>query len=266
MGFKKADERIDSDSLDAVWAVLVGDSSWKEYIRPAAEACQKNMARQPFRVVPPADYAPELAKLDKTASPIDTPGVTDKKNGIVWVQGYFGTKSREGMLGHALHELVHLISHEPGVSGKDHSTALGLLGNGLLEGLVELITSDILTTQGIALADSGKRGHQKRVPVVQELMDVYGIGSRFLGPALFRGDQRLFRIAEAGFTTAGWIEIQRLTTSDNPDGAKRRLKELRAKEEKANPGKFTSSKMTVIQVHQVFRAQSSNLPPPPARF
>ncbi len=258
MGFKSAEDRIDGDSFDAIWAVLTGNSSWREYILPAAEAAKRNQANRPFRVVSPKEYAPELARLDGSASPLDTPGVTDKRNGIAWVQGAFGTESREGMLGHALHELVHLISHEPGNSGKQNSTALGLLGTGILEGLVEWITSDILTTQGIKLAAPGKRGHQKRVPVVEELMNSYGIGTRFLGPALFRGDRRLFRVAEAGFTTAGWIQIQRLTTSDNPDGAKRRMKELRASEEKANPGKFTSSKMTVIQVQQVFNAQSQS--------
>ncbi len=243
MGFKSAEDRIDDDSFDAVWAVLTGDSSWKEFIGPAAEACKKNMAKRPFRVVPPADYAPELAKLDKTATPNDTPGVTDKKNGIAWVQGYFGTKSREGMLGHGLHELVHLISHKPGVSGEDSSVAVRQLAAGLLEGLVELITTDILTTQGIKLADPKKRGHQKRVPVVEELINVYGIGPSILGPVLFKGEyERLIRITEAAFSTAGWMEIKKLTTSDNPDGAKKRMRELRAKEEAANPGAFDARK------------------------
>lgn len=277
MGFKSGEDRVDNDAFDAVWAVLTGDSSWKEFITPAAEATKKNMAKNPFRVVPPAEYAPELAKLDKSATPNDTPGVTDKRKGIVWVQGFFGTKSREGMLGHALHELVHLISHKPGMSDQDSSTAKTALGTGFLEGLVELVTTDILTTQKIKLAESKRRGHLKRVPVVEDLMATYGIGISVLGPALFRGEtERLIRLTEAAFTTAGWMDVKRLATAENTDGAKRKMAELRGKEEKANPGVFDTrkkqagpAKITPAVIQGVSKAmmQQRGLPPlPPVRF
>jgi hypothetical protein len=278
MAFKSAEERVDEDAFDSVWAVLIGDSSWKEFITPAADITKKNLPKRPFRVVPPAEYAPELAALDKSADPNDTPGVTDKRKGIVWVQGFFGTKSREGMMGHALHELVHLVSHKQGMSDQDMSTAKTALGSGLLEGLVELITTDILTTQKIKLAESNHRGHQKRVPVVQDLMATYGIGGSILGPALFRGEtERLIRITEVAFSTAGWMEIKRLTTSDNPEGAKRRMAELRAKEEKANPGAFDTRKkqagpakltpptIRVVPVPVFNSSHYGMSPPPPIR-
>lgn len=239
MAFSSAEDRVDSDSFEAILAVLGGDSHWREYIRPACAEARKNIPERAFQVLPPDDYKKELAKLDPNASPTNTPGVTSKREGFIRMSGYFGTKSREAMLGFSLHETVHLVSHRPGRGGQLHSTAIGPLGEGLLEGLVELVTTDILTTQKIKLADPSRRGHQKRVPVIQELMTTYGIGVPMLGPVLFRGDfERFHRTMEAAFTIAGWMEVQRLTTSNNPDGAMKRMRELRAAEERAHPGAF----------------------------
>ncbi|HWA58840.1 MAG TPA: hypothetical protein VG692_16395 [Gemmatimonadales bacterium] len=266
MAFASAEDRVDEDSFEAILTVLGGDSAWRDFLRPACAAARKNIPERPFRVVPQAEYATELAKLDKKATPNDTPGVTNKRDGIIWMQGYFGTKSREAMLGHSLHEAVHLVSHIPGRAGKQHSTAMGVLGDGILEGLVECVTTNILNTQKIALADPGKRGHQQRVPVVQELISTYRIGIPILGCVLFRGDtERFFRLMESAFTTAGWLEVQRLATSNNPDGAKRRMGELRAAEEKAHPGNFKSKLQqaapTAINTPAPYRS-----PPPSTRY
>jgi hypothetical protein len=257
--FSDAEERVDSDSWDDIVAVLIGESSWKFSIRAATEEALKNVSSNVFEVLPPDEYKKVLAKLDPKANPNDTPGVTDKKEGRIHMSGYFGTKSRESMLGLSLHEAVHLISHRPGKSSKQHSSAIGVLGEGLLEGLVELITTDILSTQGITLASPKKRGHQQRVPVVIDLMSTYGITISMLARPLFRGDsEQLFRLMEAAFTTAGWIEVQRLTSDNNPNGAIRRMAALRAAEEKAHPGAFRTRMQqagprVVAQFQQVFR-------------
>lgn len=241
MAFSSAEDRVDDDSFEAILTVLGGDSAWREYITPALAEARKNIPKRAFQVFPPDDYRKELAKIDPQATAADTPGITTKTDGVIRMEGYFGTKSREAMLGLSLHETVHLVSHKPGRSGQKNSSAIGVLGEGLLEGLVETVTTDILMKQKIKLADPSRRGHQKRVPVVQELMTTYGIGTQLLGPVLFRGDsERMFRLMEAAFTTAGWLEIQRLTTSNNPDGAKKRMGELRAAEERAHPGAFAA--------------------------
>lgn len=253
MAFSSAEERVDDDAFEAILAVLGGDSPWRAYVRPACAEARKNIPKDVFQVLPPADYIKALALIDPKATASDTPGITNKREGYIRMEGYFGTKSREAMLGLSLHEVVHLVSHRPGRAGQQHSTAIGVLGEGLLEGLVELVTCNILTAQKIQLADPKRRGHQKRVPVVVELIKVYGIGVSWLGPVLFRGDyQKFHRLMDAAFTTAGWMEIQRLTTSNNPDGAKRRMGELRRAAEKAHPGVFqTQLAAPLVALHEL---------------
>jgi hypothetical protein len=253
MAFTSAEDRVDNDSFEAILTVLGGDSPWRDYVRPACAEARKNIPKDVFQVLPQAEYIKALAQIDPKATASDTPGVTNKKDGYIRMEGYFGTRSREAMLGLSLHEVVHLVSHRPGRAGQQHSTAIGVLGEGLLEGLVELVTCNILTAQKIQLADPKRRGHQKRVPVVVELMKGYGVGVGWLGPVLFRGDYQAFhRLMDAAFTMAGWMEIQRLTTSNNPDGAKRRMGELRATAEKARPGAFkTQLAAPLVTMHEL---------------
>lgn len=238
MAFTSAEDRVDSDSFKSITAILGGASPWKSFITDALTATLANVPGDVFQVLPPSEYVTALAKIAPKADPEHDPGVTDKPNGQIRMKGYFGTASRESMLGLSLHETVHLISHKPGKGGS-HSSAFVFLEEGLLEGLVERVTTDILTAQNIALASSKKRGHQERVPVVDELMSTYGIGVPLLGPVLFKGDfDRVFRLMEATFGQDGWREVKRLTTANNPSKAKTRMAELRAAEEKTNPGGF----------------------------
>jgi hypothetical protein len=158
------------------------------------------------------------------------PGVTDKRAGIITMQEFFGKNSHQTFLGAALHEAVHLVSHPPGRSEKQHSTAWGILGEGLLEGLVECVTRDILTAQGIALARPGLLGHQKRVPVARELLRSLSVP--LLARVLFGGDfQQFLMVMNHTYSPAGWTEIKMLTTANNPARAIQRMSELRAVEE-----------------------------------
>lgn len=239
MAFTSAEDRVDDGSFKSITAILGGDSPWKYFITPALEVTLRNVPSDVFQVLPPREYKTELAKIDPKADEAHTPGITDKKSGIIRMKGYFGTQSREAMLGLSLHETVHLISHKPGKSGR--STAFGFLEEGLLEGLVEKVTTDILIAQKITLADSRKRAHQQRVPVIEELLATYRIPLYLLGCVLFKGDfERFFRLMEAAFGGPGWQEIKRLTTAENPAKARTRMAELRAVEEKAHPGAFST--------------------------
>lgn len=256
--FSSAEDRVDSDAFDDIKAVLTGESPWKGWLRPATEAAMKVVPNRVFEVLPPEEYKKVLATLEPKANPNDTPGVTNKKAGRIHMSGYFGTKSREAMLGHSLHEAVHLVSHQSGVSTQPHSSAIGVLGEGLLEGVVELITTEILNAQGIALAAAKRRGHQERVQVVEEWMRSYEVTREMLAPPLFRGNsEQLYRLTEAAFTAAGWLEIKRLATDNNPGAAIRRMGELRAAEEKAHPGawrtRLQQAGPRVIKLEWVFR-------------
>jgi hypothetical protein len=273
--FKTAEDRVDEDAFEAVLTVLAGKSPWQDYIGPALDETRKNLAKHPFRILPEAEYKVELAKIDKKADPATTPGITSKQEGFILLEGYFGTKSRETRLGLALHETVHLISHRPGRAGRPHSTAFPVLGEGLLEGLVELITTDILNEQKIKLADPKGRGHQARVPVVEALLS--GTSIPLLARVLFEGEFGLFfEVMNSTYSGPGWIEIQRLTTADDTAGAIRRMKELGEAEEKRHNERLkqliqqipqpTASQQTRAGTGTGFIWHKGMSPPPPVRY
>jgi hypothetical protein len=56
-----------------------------------------------------------------------------KKTGRIFMQDSFGQNAGYAMLGHSLHETVHLVSHPPGIAPKGKSSARNILAKGLKE-------------------------------------------------------------------------------------------------------------------------------------
>jgi hypothetical protein len=228
--FRSAEDRIYEDGFEAVLAVLAGVSPWQEYIHGNLRLARQNLPRRPFRIVSGKEFAETMKALGRGGDIAHTPGVTDKRAGIITMLEFFGVNSRATFLGAALHETVHLVSHPAGRGRLPHSTAWPILGEGLLEGLVECITRDILSAQAIALARPSKRGHEPRVPVARVLLR--NVGVPLLARVLFAGDFHQFvMVMNHTYSPAGWMEIRRLTTANDPAGAIQRMNELRASEE-----------------------------------
>jgi hypothetical protein len=229
-GFRSAEDRVSEDDFEAVLTVLAGASPWQEYIRENLRVARQNLPRRPFRIVGSEEFIQTMRALGEGDDMAHIPGVTDKRAGIITMQEFFGRNSHATFLGAALHEAVHLVSHPPGRSRTQHSTAWGILGEGLLEGLVECVTRDILSAQGIALARPRMRGHEQRVPVARELLRSLSVP--LLARVLFVGDfQQFLMVMNRTYSPAGWTEIKMLTTSNNPARAIQRMNELRAVEE-----------------------------------
>jgi hypothetical protein len=230
-GFRSAEDRIYEDGFEAVLAVLAGASRWQAYIRENLRVARQNLPRRPFRIVSSKEFAQTMQALGDGGDIAHIPGVTDKRAGIITMQEYFGVNSRATYLGAALHEAVHLVSHPAGRGSKPHSTAFSILGEGLLEGLVECVTREILSAQGIALAKPDKLGHQKRVPVARELIRKFSVP--LFARLLFAGDfQQFLTLMNHVYSPPGWVEIKQLTTTDKPDSAIQRMNELSAVEER----------------------------------
>jgi hypothetical protein len=223
-GFRSAEDRIYEDDFEAVLTVLAGASPWQEYIRENLRAARQNLPRHPFRVVKSEEFVQTMRALGESGDMTHIPGVTDKRSGIITMQEFFGRNSHVTFLGAALHETVHLVSHPPGRSRRQHSTAWGILGEGLLEGLVECVTREILSAQGIALARPSLLGHQQRVPVARELLR--RLSRPLLARVLFGGDfQQFLMVMNHTYSPAGWTEIKMLTTANDPVRAIQRMSE-----------------------------------------
>jgi len=225
-----AEERIREDDFESVLRVLAGPSPWQQFIVTNLRVARQNIPSRPFRVVSAKEFERTMRALGEQGDLGHTPGVTDKRTGVITMQEFFGMNSHATYLGAALHEAVHLVSHPPGRANRQHSTAWGIVGEGLLEGLVECVTVDILNTQRIALARPKMRGHVQRLPVAIELLR--GLGVPLLGRVLFEGDFRQFLLLmHHTYSVRGWQEIQSLTTANNPRRAIQRMNELRAVQE-----------------------------------
>lgn len=253
MAFTSAEDRVDDDHLEAILEVLVSPSPWQEYLAPALDIARPRLPKHGFRVQPRAEFTQTMHDLGHKGEVGNIPGVTNKRTGVISMLGWFGEKSRQSYLGAALHETVHLVSHDPGRSTSQHSTAWGLLGEGILEGLVEAITCDVLNARKIKLAKPSMRGHQRRVPVVRELMKGFTIP--ILGRVLFQGNMDQFRLTVTFiYGGLGWHEVRQLTTNDQPEAAIMAMKRHRAAEEKASNARLQQ---------QIDRLQPRSAPPAP---
>jgi len=197
MAFKSGEDIVTDASFSDVLKVLEGGTSpWQRYLNTNLKYIQNNISSYSFKVYPKDDFKTQYKKLSGDDPEPHTAGLTDKKTGAIILNEYpekqltSGGQTPPGLsqsyLLAAVHECVHLVS-APVKPGADHSTALKSLDSGFLEGLVELIAEDLLTSQTpkIALPSGEMLGHQKRKLFADEL--VKDVGIDVLADLLFGG-------------------------------------------------------------------------------
>lgn len=219
-GYSNGSDPVHQSDLSDVLKVLAGPSPWKEYIEPNLRVAKA--AKHSFTVLPSVKFS------EQTGHGANTPGVTFKRNGSIIMQEW--GRKETSYLSAVLHECVHWVS-DPAKQGSEHSTAWDAMGEGILEGLVECITEDILTEQKIGLArNENQRGHQKRVRVVRELLKTTSVP--FFARALFRGELTQWcQVMEFVYSPIGLQHIRNFTGANVPDLALNAMKEWRKKEE-----------------------------------
>jgi hypothetical protein len=168
------------------------------------------------------DFKVDTRSLGLDDLPPDAAGVTDKMHSKIIMKEW--GDSRSSYLLAVLHECVHLIS-DPASGGTRSSTAHSYLGGGLLEGLVEVITEDILADQGIPLPrDPGMMGHPQRVPIVRELMEQSD--PSLWGWLLFRGNPRVVNDFIKVYSLAGWTRIKNMAILNMTERAINEIRRL----------------------------------------
>jgi hypothetical protein len=235
--FTKGDDPVGRDDFDAVVAVLQGESRWQRFIVENIEMAQLGPADAKelkfkdgtFKIdkgsVNPDgtnDFKVDTRSLGLDDLPSDAAGVTDKLHSKIIMKEWDG--ARRSYLLAVLHECVHLIS-DPASGGTRYSTAHSHLGGGLLEGLVEAITEDILVDQKIPLPrDPGMIGHPQRVPIVRELMAQSD--SSLWGWLLFRGNPRVVNDFIKSYSLAGWTRIKNMAVLNMTERAINEIRRL----------------------------------------
>ncbi len=218
--FSSATTEVTANSFQDVLAVLAGPSGWLQYLGNNVETVRQSISSFSFVVEPEKEFADHLQRLSLGKLPEDAVGVTDKQTGTILLlkkdNGRVQSDIRAGRISpnllDALHECVHLVS-DPVLKRVKDSHAYFFLGGGLLEGLVELIAEQILTSQKIALPTAGSNllGHQDKVPISSQLLADIGIES--LAGLLFLGhiDQFLKRAKDI-YGDAEWERIKVLAS------------------------------------------------------
>jgi hypothetical protein len=204
MSYNSGGDPVHESDFSDVLDVLAGRSPWQDYIRKNLDVAKK-AGKGTFRVLDGEKFH------DATSFGTQTPGVTDKRTGDITMQQW-GRPQHTYLLA-ALHECVHWVS-APAAQGATNgqSTAHGSLGDGLLEGLVEVVTDDILGTQKIGLPSSGMLGHQERVPIVRRLMETTSVD--FFARPLFCGELTNFiMVMHSTYTREGFDRIRALATA-----------------------------------------------------
>jgi hypothetical protein len=212
--YSSAGDAVYTDDFDDVLAVLSGPSPWRAFIEPNLKQMRSKLSRASFQVVGEKDYQAVLDRLKITGNARSIPGVTDKYHQTITMLEYKGQNSGQSYLGASLHECVHLVSHPVDANTSDHSTAIQFLGVGLLEGLVECVTEDILVGQNIPLVkDTKKRGHQERERIVRAMFqDV----TADWGNLLFQGQQQPFvSTMEQTYSPTGWQHLKNIAGAAN---------------------------------------------------
>jgi hypothetical protein len=216
--FKASRDQVHQSEFADVHEVLVGPSRWKEFIEPNLKTAKA--AKHTFEVLPKEEYQ------RKTDHGDNTPGVTIKSQGAIFMLEW--GKKNTSFLSAVLHECVHWVS-DPAKQGAE-STARQAMGKGIMEGLVELITREILAGQNITKPEPNLLGHVDRVPVVEELLRI--IDYRLFAKALFRGELDPFvKSMEFTFSVIGFGHIKAFTTANKQQHALNEIRKWRTSEE-----------------------------------
>lgn len=202
--FGSAAERISifEDDFEGVCQVLAGTSRWRQYITPNLADGLKAYGSRRFRIVSAEEFGRYYAM-----EPNDL-GYTNKIKAEMVLKELF-KGSLESTMTAALHEMVHWVSHPP-KQGKQ-VTVLGFLGHGLMEGLTQVVTEDLLQDQGIA--QSPYPAYAERVAIVRKLIERFKVAP--FGEALFQGRVNALQPLLDTYGSAGFREISELATKND---------------------------------------------------
>lgn len=207
--FKSGDDRVSDfdDDFKDVAAVVGTGSRWIPYLGKNVQIAIDAIKYHSFNVVSSGDFQ----KLGQDA---DAAGLTDKQTGKITLLEFFGVNSHAALLVAAVHEFVHLVSHPP-KQGVSMSSAKGFLGEGLHEGLVQVVAEDILDAQKIT--PSKHKAYEARVAIVRRLLDLTDI--KPFGNALFQGQIADLRFMHDMYTIREFQKIQKFAKVNDSKSA-----------------------------------------------
>jgi hypothetical protein len=241
--FNSAERNITEADAPHIFTILGGPSPWQQFLRSNLHAHKQDLPARPMRIVTDGEFAKRYSAIFGHRPSADAQGFVDRANATIYLREFPTRNFNQTKAGLALHEAVHLFSHPPGKSKLLRATAYGLLEQGLVEGLTQIVTEDIQAAQCIRPLRAAWQAYAQYVPVARKFLEVFT--PAVVGDAYFNGTVTpLINAIERRWTIAGFQGVRRLTNQRKTQEALQAIEVLE---------QTYRSKPRVIQFQQVFR-------------
>ena len=241
--FSSAERNITEKDAPHIFTILGGPSPWQQFLRRNLVAHKKDLPARPIRIVTDGEFAGKYNGIFGQPPPTDAQGFVDRASATIYLREFPARNFNQTKAGLALHEAVHLFSHPPGRSNRLRATSYGLLEQGLLEGLTQIVTEDIQVAQCIRPLRSDWQAYKEYVPVARRFMQVFT--PALIADAYFNGSiTPLVNAITRRWTIDGFRRVRQLTNQKKTEQA---LQAIEAIEQTYR------SRPRVIGFQQIFR-------------
>jgi hypothetical protein len=203
--FDSAERNITEADAPHILTILGGPSPWRRYLLSNLAARRGTLPAKPMRICDENEFARGYQRIFGERPPVDAQGFVDRRNGVMVLKEFPARNFGKTKVGLALHEAVHLFSHPPGKSNQLRATSYGLLGQGLIEGITQMITDDILAEQKFRPMPERWQAYQSLTPIARKFVDSF---SPLVAEAYFNGAViQLFNAIQARWTMPGFRRV-----------------------------------------------------------
>jgi len=201
-----------------ILTILGGPSPWQTYLQSNLAAHRRDLPAKPIRICDEGEFAGGYRRVYGESAPTDAQGFVDRRNGMMILKEFPQRSIGKSKVGIALHEAVHLFSHPPGRSNRIRATVYEMLGRGLLEGLTQMVTDDILSTQCISPMRDDWQAYKKLTPIARKFMQA--LSPRIVADSYFLGAVNpLHNLIRIKWTFASFVRLRELANREETTAA-----------------------------------------------
>ena len=220
-----AERDVTENDAGHVLTILGGPSPWQHFLQANLSSNRRDLPAKPIRICDPGEFATGYRRIFGQAPDADAQGFVDRRSAMMILKEFPERNFGKSKLGLALHEAVHLFSHPPGRSNLIRGTVFNLLQHGLVEGLTQIITEDIQTTQCIRPMRDRWRAYEAFTPVARSF--VASFSPRIIGEAYFFGRiNPLVNLIHVRWTDRAFHRLRELVNQKQTQAALRFIDQL----------------------------------------
>jgi hypothetical protein len=213
-----AERDITEKDTAFVLKILGGPSPWQQFLQRNLASHRRTLPTKAIRICDEGEFAGGYRRVFGEPAPADAQGFVDRRNGMMILKEFPQKNYGKSKVGIALHEAVHLFSHPPGRSNRIRATVYGLLEQGLLEGLTQIVTDDILMTQCISPMRDRWQPYKNFTPIARKF--VQSLSPRIVADAYFLGMVNpLLNFIRIKWTDASFVRLRRLANQQQTPAA-----------------------------------------------